>query len=66
MLPSTGTAEPQIGQPPFLPVVAGRGGIGGAQTLTMIVPSMALGEFVIAGAFRLLARGAFLGLLHGV
>ena len=50
----------------FLPVVAGQGGIGGTQTLTMIVRSMALGEFVGVGAFRLLAREALLGLLHGV
>ncbi len=50
----------------FLPVVAGQGGIGGTQTLTMIVRSMALGEFVAVGAFRLLAREALLGLLHGV
>ena len=50
----------------FLPVVAGQGGIGGTQTLTMIVRSMALGEFVGVSAVRLLAREAFLGLLHGV
>ncbi len=50
----------------FLPVVAGQGGIGGTQTLTMIVRSMALGELVGVGPFRLLAREAFLGLLHGV
>ena len=50
----------------FLPVVAGQGGIGGTQTLTMIVRSMALGEFVGVSAVRLLTREAFLGLLHGV
>ena len=50
----------------FLPVVAGQGGIGGTQTLTMIVRSMALGEFVGVGALPLLAREAFLGLLHGI
>ncbi len=50
----------------FLPVVAGQGGIGGTQTLTMIVRSMALGEFVGVSAFWLLAREALLGLLHGV
>ncbi len=30
----------------FLPVVAGQGGIGGTQTLTLIVRAIALGELV--------------------
>ncbi len=50
----------------FLPVVAGQGGIGGTQTLTLIVRSIALGELVGAVAWRLLAREAILGLLHGI
>lgn len=50
----------------FLPVVAGQGGIGGTQTLTLIVRAMALGELVGVGARRLLVREASLGLLHGV
>ena len=50
----------------FLPVVAGQGGIGGTQTLTLIVRAIALGELVGVSARRLLAREAFLGLLHGV
>ncbi|MDE2779028.1 MAG: magnesium transporter [Chloroflexota bacterium] len=50
----------------FLPVVAGQGGIGGTQTLTMIVRSIALGEFVGVSAWRLLTREALLGVLHGV
>ncbi|MDE2837786.1 MAG: magnesium transporter [Chloroflexota bacterium] len=50
----------------FLPVVAGQGGIGGTQTLTLIVRAIALGELVGIGARRLLAREALLGLLHGV
>ena len=50
----------------FLPVVAGQGGIGGTQTLTLIVRAIALGELVGIGARRLLAREAVLGLLHGV
>ena len=50
----------------FLPVVAGQGGIGGTQTLTLIVRAIALGELVGVGARRLLVREAFLGLLHGV
>ena len=50
----------------FLPVVAGQGGIGGTQTLTLIVRAIALGELVGVDARRLLFREAFLGLLHGI
>ena len=50
----------------FLPVVAGQGGIGGTQTLTLIVRAIALGELAGVDARRLLFREAFLGLLHGV
>ena len=50
----------------FLPVVAGQGGIGGTQTLTLIVRAIALGELVGVSARRLLLREAFLGTLHGV
>ena len=50
----------------FLPVVAGQGGIGGTQTLTLIVRAIALGELVGVGARRLLIREAFLGLVHGI
>ena len=50
----------------FLPVVAGQGGIGGTQTLTLIVRAIALGELVGVGAQRLLVREVALGLVHGV
>ena len=50
----------------FLPVVAGQGGIGGTQTLTLIVRAMALGQLVGINAWRLLTREALLGLLHGI
>ena len=50
----------------FLPVVAGQGGIGGTQTLTLIVRAIALGELVGVSARRLLVREAFLGALHGI
>ena len=50
----------------FLPVVAGQGGIGGTQTLTLIVRAIALGELAGVEARRLLLREAFLGLVHGV
>ena len=49
----------------FLPVVAGQGGIGGTQTLTLIIRGLALGELVGLGARRLLLREAILGLMHG-
>ena len=50
----------------FLPVVAGQGGIGGTQTLTLIVRAIALGELAGVEARRLLVREALLGLLHGI
>ena len=50
----------------FLPVVAGQGGIGGTQTLTLIGRAIALGELVGVNAQRLLVREAMLGMLHGV
>ncbi len=50
----------------FLPVVTGQSGIGGTQTLTLIVRAIALGELVGVGAVRLLAREALLGLIHGI
>ena len=50
----------------FLPVVAGQGGIGGTQTLTLIVRAIALGQLVGVSASRLLIRELTLGLLHGI
>ena len=50
----------------FLPVVAGQGGIGGTQTLTLVVRSMALGEIAGLSGLRLLAREVFLGIVHGL
>ena len=50
----------------FLPVVAGQSGIGGTQTLTLIVRAIALGQLVGVGARRILAREAVLGIVHGV
>ena len=50
----------------FLPVVASQGGIGGTQTVTLVVRSMALGEVPRRLGFRLLAREVALGLIHGV
>ena len=50
----------------FLPVVAGQGGIGGTQTLTLVVRSMALGELPAHHSLRLLRREIILGLINGV
>ena len=50
----------------FLPVVAGQGGIGGTQTVTLVVRSMALGEVPRNRGIRLLVREVSLGLINGV
>ncbi len=50
----------------FLPVVAGQGGIGGTQTLTLVVRGMALGELSARRGRRMLTREAALGVFHGV
>ena len=49
----------------FLPVVAGQGGIGGTQTVTLVVRSMALGELPRNLGLRLLSREVSLGLING-
>jgi magnesium transporter len=50
----------------FLPVVAGQGGIGGTQAVTLVVRSMALGEVPRDLGARLLRRELLLGLVHGM
>ena len=50
----------------FLPVVAGQGGIGGTQTVTLVVRSLATGELPRQLGLRLLRREIVLGLIHGV
>ena len=50
----------------FLPVVASQGGIGGTQTVTLVVRSMALGDLPRRQGLRLLRRELTLGLVHGV
>ena len=50
----------------FLPVIAGQGGIGGTQTLTLVTRSIALGDIPERRALGLLARELLLGLIHGV
>jgi len=50
----------------FLPVVASQGGIGGTQTVTLVVRSMALGDVPRRQGLRLLRRELVLGLAHGL
>lgn len=60
------TIERVVALAVFLPVVASQGGIGGTQTVTLVVRSMALGEVPRRLGLRLLARELALGLVHGV
>ncbi len=50
----------------FLPVVAGQGGIGGTQTVTLVVRSLATGELPRGLGPRILRREIVLGLIHGL
>ena len=50
----------------FLPVIAGQGGIGDTQTLTLVIRSMALGNIPNRRIKRLLAREVLLGLISGL
>jgi len=51
----------------FLPIVAGQGGIGGTQTLTLVVRSLVLREVSgPAGETRMLVREMYLGVIHGL
>ncbi|MGZ8898758.1 MAG: magnesium transporter [Limisphaerales bacterium] len=50
----------------FLPIVAGQGGNAGAQTLTVIIRDMALGEISTGDGKKALIKETFLGLLNGI
>jgi magnesium transporter len=50
----------------FLPIVAGQGGNAGAQTLTVIIRDMALGELSSGDGRKALLKETFLGLLNGI
>ena len=50
----------------FLPVVAGQGGIGGTQTVTLVVRSLATGGLPRGLGLRILRREMILGLIHGL
>lgn len=61
-----GTIHRVVALAVFLPVVAGQGGIGGTQTVTLVVRSMALGDVPRQLGLRLLGRELALGAIHGV
>ena len=50
----------------FLPIVPGQGGMGGIQTLTLVVRGMALGEIPGRRGLRLVGRELLLGAVHGL
>jgi magnesium transporter len=50
----------------FLPIVAGQGGNAGAQTLTVIIRDMALGELSRGDGRKALFKETLLGLLNGI
>jgi len=50
----------------FLPIVAGQGGNAGAQTLTIIIRDMALGEISKGDGRKALLKEASLGLFNGI
>ena len=50
----------------FLPIVAGQGGNAGAQTLTIIIRDMALGEISKGDGRKALVKEALLGLANGL
>jgi len=50
----------------FLPIVAGQGGNGGMQTLTVIIRDLALGEIAPGDGRRVLLKELILGLLNGL
>lgn len=50
----------------FLPIVAGQGGNAGAQTLTVIIRDMALGEISKGDGRKALIKETFLGFINGI
>lgn len=60
-----GTIERMVGLAIFLPVVAGIGGNGGIQTLTVITRAIALGEIEFSTGVRVVGKEMFVGLVIG-
>lgn len=50
----------------FMPVIAGLGGNTGAQTLTVIVRGLALGEVQLSSAKRVIMKEVVVGLINGL
>ena len=50
----------------FLPIIAGQGGIGVTQTVTLVVGTMASGDLPPWAGFRLLSQEYFSGLVNGL
>ncbi|MEZ4355944.1 MAG: magnesium transporter [Myxococcota bacterium] len=59
------TIEQMVGLAIFLPVVAGVGGNGGIQTLTVITRAIALGEIEFSSGLRAVGKEMFVGLVVG-
>ena len=60
-----GTLEQMVGLAIFLPVVAGVGGNGGIQTLTVITRAIALGEIEFSSGLRAVGKEMWVGLIVG-
>ena len=60
------TIEQMVGLAMFLPVVAGVGGNGGIQTLTVITRAIALGEIEFSSGLRAVGKEMWVGLVVGV
>lgn len=60
------TIEQMVGLAIFLPVVAGVGGNGGIQTLTVITRAIALGEIEFSSGIRAVGKEMWVGLVIGV
>ena len=60
-----GTLEQMVGLAIFLPVVAGIGGNGGIQTLTVITRAIALGEIEFSSGVRAVGKEMAVGLVIG-
>ncbi|MEM9176865.1 MAG: magnesium transporter [Myxococcota bacterium] len=60
-----GTLEQMVGLAIFLPVVAGIGGNGGIQTLTVITRAIALGEIEFSSGLRAVGKEMAVGLVIG-
>lgn len=61
-----GTLEQIVALATFMPIVAGMGGNAGAQSLTLIVRSIALGELSMDNAGKVLAKGLQVGFINGL